>query len=79
MQYAETNDDTSPGQSAEKFIRQVLGIFQNYGKVMDSTMLVALRTLVAEKAAPTTYMLDKIQHFLDYCTMQKSSLTKVMT
>ena len=57
----------------KKFIMQIVATFQYYKRAIYPTIHTVLSALVTE-AAPTTGMLNKIQHFLDCCTTQEEAV-----
>ena len=52
------------------FVQQVLGTFLCYGRAVDTTMLVALGSIVTDQAQPTKSTMDKVDQFLDYAASQ---------
>ena len=47
-------------------MQQVLGTFLYYGRAVDSTMIVALSSIITDQASPTQATLKKVNQFLDY-------------
>ena len=67
VQYAKATDTSPPANKAEeKFIRQVIGVLLYYGRAVDSTIIMALSSLAAAQATPTTHTLSLVKWILDY-------------
>ena len=49
-----------------EIVKEVTGTFQYYAIAVDSTILVALSTIVSEQANPTNKTMNKLKKFLNY-------------
>jgi uncharacterized protein YfaQ (DUF2300 family) len=50
-----------------KKVQKVIGTFMFYARAVNSTMLVALNTLIAEQTHATQQMCNDMHHSLNYC------------
>jgi hypothetical protein len=67
VQYAKQEDTTEQlPKKDKKIIQQVLGTLLYYGCAVDSTILVALSTIVSAQATPTKDIMRKTKWLLDY-------------
>jgi hypothetical protein len=67
VQYSKATDTSPAATKAEqKYIRQVIGVLLYYGRAVDSTILVGLRSLAAAQVKPTAQTLFLIKWLLDY-------------
>ena len=62
VQYAKaTNTSPAVTKAEQKYICQVIGILLYYGRAVDSTILVGLRSLAAAQSKPTVQTLFLIK------------------
>ena len=75
IQYAKHIDQSSKAtKEQQKYIPQVIGVLLYYGQVVDSTILVALSSLVSAQAAPTEYTMELIKWLLDYVATKPDAI-----
>jgi len=75
VQHAEPEDTSAPlNKAGKKFIQEVTGTFFFYARAVNSTMLVALSSLVAEQANPMEQTMQKCLQFLDYAATQQQDV-----
>ena len=74
-QYAEAPDD-SPllDEKGKKYIQQVTGKFQYYGRAVDPTLLTPLSALAAQQSNPTENTMKYCKQFLDYVASQEEAV-----
>ena len=74
-QYAEAPDD-SPllNEKDKKYIQQVTGKFQYYGRAVDPTLLTPLSALAAQQSNPTENTMKYCKQFLDYVASQEEAV-----
>ena len=67
IQYAKELDSSSKLGVVDKlFMKQVIGTFLYYARVVDTTMLVALSAVSFDQAPPMEETMRKTKHFLNY-------------
>jgi hypothetical protein len=73
--FVDTSDDSPVLDAAGKrFIQQVNGRFLFLGRAVDNTILVALRSLAAQQAAPTEETRKQAKQLLDYVATQEEAI-----
>ena len=72
VQYAEQLDESPKLDKADiKYVQQVAGTLQYYGRAVDPTILPALSSIASEQAAPTERTMERVKQLLDYCASQE--------
>jgi hypothetical protein len=58
----------------KKFIQEVIGIFLYYARCVNSTMLVALGSIVTQQANPTENTMKQVPQFVDYASTHPDAI-----
>ncbi len=75
QQFAEYDTSAPVGQDEQKYVQQVMGKFNYYARGVNATLLMPISALTAQQAKPTQGTMKRVQHFLDYATMQEPAVT----
>lgn len=77
IQLTPLNDTTPPLNPAGlTHLQQVIGIFLFYGRIVDSTMLVALGTLASSQTNGTEATAQALSHLLNYTTTHPDAVIR---
>ncbi len=75
VQFTEPEEDLPPfGKEETKFVQVVVGTFLYYGRAVDSTILMSLRSLATKQAKPTAKTKATVTQLLDYLATQEEAI-----
>jgi len=82
-QYGATTQLTAPinssanlDKSQTKQLQQIIGVFLYYGRALDLTMLVALRSLMAAQSEGTQATIEACAHLLNYTATHPDAILR---
>ncbi len=74
QQFIKQEDESTPQQEEEQYVRHVLGTFLFHVRGVDDALIMSLSAIAGEQAKPTKKMLGRIKQLLDYIAIQKEAV-----
>jgi hypothetical protein len=75
VQFTEPEEDLPPlGKEETKFVQAVVGTLLYYGRVVNSMILMTLRSLTTKQTKPTAKTKGSVTQLLDYLATQEEAI-----